>query len=234
MSSANSCVTGAPPTMICTSSRRSASMNASIVLPMLGMVVVSSADMPISGASFSSTASMNSSAEVSTPKSITSKPPRSSMMHRFLPMSCRSPLTVPITTVPCDGTPDSDRIGSMCAMPAFMARAHASTSGTKMMFSRNLMPTIPMPAIRPSSMISTAVMPPSSACLVSSSTSSSSPSMRAAEISCIAGRARANISIMRSRSSGRSMNSSISSRINSLSMSSICAMGGSVRSCGAC
>ena len=30
----------------------------------------------------------------------------------------------------------------MCAMPAFMARAQASTSGTKMKFSRNLMPTM--------------------------------------------------------------------------------------------
>ncbi len=78
-------------------------------------------------------------------------------------MSCRSPLTVPITTLPIGSMPDADRIGSMCAIPAFMARAQASTSGTKMKFSRNLMPTMAMPAIRPSSMTSSAVCPSSSA-----------------------------------------------------------------------
>ena len=71
----------------------------------------------------------------------------------------------------------------MCAIPAFIARAQASTSGTKMMFSRNLMPTTAMPAMRPSSMTSSAVRPSSSACRVSSSTVSSSPSTSAAAMS---------------------------------------------------
>ena len=103
-------------------------------------------------------------------------------------MSCRSPLTVPITTLPTGSMPEAERIGSMCAMPAFIARAQASTSGTKMKFSRNLMPTTPMPAIRPSSMISSAVRPSSSAPRVSSSTVSSSPSISAAAISLQVGR----------------------------------------------
>ena len=138
---------------------------------MFGIVVVSSADMPMIGASCSSSAAMNSSSEVSTPRSTTSKPaPESIMMQRFLPISWRSPLTVPMMTVPMGSTPEADRIGSMWAMPAFIARAHASTSGTKMKFSRNLMPTMPMPAMSPSSMISSASVPCSSALTVSAST----------------------------------------------------------------
>ena len=85
-----------------------------MVFPMLGMVVVKRADIPISEASCSSMASMNSSAEVSTPRSITTNPaPRSIMMHRFLPMSWRSPLTVPMMTLPRGSTPEAERMGSM-------------------------------------------------------------------------------------------------------------------------
>ena len=79
-------------------------------------------------------------------------------------------MTVPMMTVSMGSTPAADRIGSIWAMPAFIARAHASTSGTKMKFSRNLMPTMPMPAISPSSMISSASMPSASALAVSAST----------------------------------------------------------------
>ena len=54
--------------------------------------------MPMIWASKSVTASANSSGEVSTPRSWTTQPaPRSIMMQRFLPMSWRSPLTVPMT-----------------------------------------------------------------------------------------------------------------------------------------
>ena len=52
----------------------------------------------------------------------------------------------------------------MWRMPAFMARAQARTSGTKMKFSLNLIPTMPIPAIKPSSMTSMASMPCSKAC----------------------------------------------------------------------
>ena len=54
-------------------------------------------------------------------------------------------------TVPTGSMPEADRIGSMCTMPAFMALAATSTSGTKMMLSRNLIPTIAMPDMSPSS-----------------------------------------------------------------------------------
>ena len=85
-------------------------------------------------------------------------------------MSCRSPLTVPMMTVPMGSTPAALRIGSIWAMPAFIARAQASTSGTKMKFSRNLIPTMPMPAMSPSSMISSASVPSASALTVNAST----------------------------------------------------------------
>ena len=62
------------------------------------------------------------------------------MMHRFLPMSWRSPLTVPMMTVPTGSIPDAERMGSMWAMPAFIARADISTSGTKMMLVPELDP----------------------------------------------------------------------------------------------
>ena len=58
----------------------------------------------------------------------------------------------------------------MWAMPAFMARAQARTSGTKMKFSRNLTPTMPMPAISPSSITSSASIPSSRAWAARAST----------------------------------------------------------------
>ena len=192
---------------------------------MFGMVVVSRADMPRIGARCSSSAAMNSFSEVSTPRSITSKPaPESIMMQRFFPMSCRSPFTVPMITVPAGSTPEAERIGSIWAIPAFMARAQASTSGTKMKFSRNLIPTMPIPAISASSMISRASVPSSSACAVSASTVSLSPSISAAAMSCIGGRIRAESATFRSISSGRSRNSSISARMRALAMSDGSAM----------
>ena len=163
---------------------------------------------------------MNSSSEVSTPRSCTTKPaPRNIMMHRFFPISCRSPLTVPITATPIGSIPEAERIGSICAMPAFIARAQARTSGTKIKFSRNFMPTIAMPAIKPLSMTSEASMLSARAWEVSSSTVSWLPSMRAAEMFCICSLAFTKRLMMRSISSGRSINSSISSRMNSLAMS---------------
>ena len=63
--------------------------------------------------------------------------------------------------------PEAERIGSICFIPAFIARAQASTSGTKIKFSRNLIPTMPIPAINPSSITSSASIPSSSASRVS-------------------------------------------------------------------
>ena len=71
-----------------------------------GMVTVSRAERQTMLASRSLTASANFSGATSTPRSITSKPPPSSMeATRFLPMSCRSPFTVPITTRPTGSAP---------------------------------------------------------------------------------------------------------------------------------
>ena len=54
-----------------------------------------------------------------------------------------SPLTVPITTLPTDSTPEADRMGRSISMPAFMALAASSTSGTKRMPSRKIYPHDP-------------------------------------------------------------------------------------------
>ena len=81
-------------------------------------------------------------------------------------------------TVPIGSMPAADSMGSMCAMPAFIALAATRTSGTKMMLSLNLMPTTAMPAIRPSSKIAFAVNPSSRAFWVRLSTSWCLPTMR--------------------------------------------------------
>ena len=68
---------------------------------MAGMVVVMSAEMPTMLAECSSTAATNFSGATSRPRLNTLKPaPSSIIATRFLPMSCRSPWAVPITTVP--------------------------------------------------------------------------------------------------------------------------------------
>jgi hypothetical protein len=68
---------------------------------MAGMVVVSKADRAMMRALFSFAAFTNWSLSTSTPKSTTSNPaPSIIMATRFFPMSCMSPLIVPITTVP--------------------------------------------------------------------------------------------------------------------------------------
>src|SRR5580693_297189 len=67
----------------------------------IGMVVVRNAEKPRMSGWCSRTASMNFSGDTCTPRSITSNPAPSNMMFtRFLPMSCTSPLTVPMTTLP--------------------------------------------------------------------------------------------------------------------------------------
>jgi len=64
--------------------------------------------------------------------SITSNPPPSSMeATMFLPISWRSPFTVPITTRPAGSAPLEVRCGRISASAAFMARAASSSSGTK-------------------------------------------------------------------------------------------------------
>ena len=144
---------------------------------MYPMVVVSKADMPRMSGWCSSRAPRNSSTSVLMPRSNTSKPaPSSIMATRFLPMSWMSPFTVPITTDPTGSAPVSASSGRRMAMPAFMALAASSTSGTNRMPSRKSMPTMRMPSTRASLRTLSADQPRPSRMLVPSAISSASPS----------------------------------------------------------
>jgi len=102
--------------------------------------------MPRMSGLCSSTALRNSSASVLIPRLITSKPaPSIIMATRFLPMSWMSPFTVAMTILPALGASVSTSSGRSTSMPAFMALAASSTSGTKRMPSRKSSPTIFMP-----------------------------------------------------------------------------------------
>ena len=61
-------------------------------------------------------------------------------------MSWMSPLTVPITILPMRGAPVAASSGRRIAMPAFIALADISTSGTNRMPSRKSTPTMRMPS----------------------------------------------------------------------------------------
>ena len=100
-------VMGAPPIITFTCWRNPAACRASMVIFMFGMVVVSRADIATRSAWYSRTAATNLSAETSVPRSTISKPaPSSIIATKFFPMSCRSPLTVPITTRPGELNPE--------------------------------------------------------------------------------------------------------------------------------
>ena len=96
-------------------------------------VVVMSAEMPTIWASCSFTAATNFSGATSRPRLITLNPaPSSIIATRFLPMSCRSPWAVPITTTPRFWPPPPACVmsGFSRSRPAYMARAESSTWGT--------------------------------------------------------------------------------------------------------
>ena len=96
------------------------------------MVVVSSAEMPITDAPDSTAVSTKRSAVTSLPTSMTSNPaPFSMIPTRFFPMSWRSPWAVPITTFPAVGIPSSIISGVIRSIPLCIARAAMSTSGRK-------------------------------------------------------------------------------------------------------
>ena len=64
------------------------------------------------------------------PQSTTSMPaPWAIILTRFLPISCRSPLTVPTRILPMGFTPAFTSSGFSSSMLAFMARAAIRTSG---------------------------------------------------------------------------------------------------------
>ena len=80
----------------------------------------------------SSIAAMNFSGGTCTPRSMTSKPaPSSMMLTRFLPMSCTSPLTVPITNLPTVSAPVSASSGRSRSSAPDIALPAISISGTK-------------------------------------------------------------------------------------------------------
>ena len=112
------------------------SFNASIV-------VVKSADAPtIFTSGFSSKASINFSAGTSTPKSITSNPALSSIIiTKFLPISCKSPATVPIIIFPAETALSPTNNGFKTSTPFCIARAATNISGTNISFFVNLSPT---------------------------------------------------------------------------------------------
>ncbi len=61
-------------------------------------------------------------------------------------MSWMSPFTVPMTILPCLGAPVSANSGLRMPIPAFIAFAASSTSGTKRMPSRKSIPTMRIPS----------------------------------------------------------------------------------------
>jgi 5-methyltetrahydrofolate--homocysteine methyltransferase len=149
---------------------------------------------------------LNCSGFVSTPKSCTTNPaPLNIMIHKFFPISCKSPFTVPIITIPAGGMSEAERIGSICTIPAFIALAEIRTSGTKIMLSLNFIPTIAIPAIKPSSITVLAANPELRAFEVNWSTSLSLPVIKAYAISCIKGSVFSYISCICFNSEGLAM-----------------------------
>ncbi|GAI71409.1 unnamed protein product [marine sediment metagenome] len=70
------------------------------------------------------------SAGISTPRSIIVYPPPSSIIPtKFLPISCKSPCTVPIIILPLVSAPDSESRGFIMSIAACIALAAISTSG---------------------------------------------------------------------------------------------------------
>src|ERR1017187_1818740 len=180
MASAYCCVTGAPPTMIFTFSRSPATWKASTVVFIDGIVTVSSAESATRFAWRAAAASMKRSGATSAPRSITSKPPPSSIdATRFFPMSCRSPLTVPITTRPTGSAPAAASNGRTIALDAFIARAESSISGTKSSSHSKRRPTSSMAGTRhPDTMVSGAT-PAAMAASVAAAAAFQSPSITA-------------------------------------------------------
>ncbi len=108
------------------SARRAATTS---VIPTI--VVVRSADTPTRLAPCSRAAATNASALTFVPRSTTAMlAPFHIIATRFLPMSWRSPLIVPMTAV-CSGRMSAaTRTGSSTAVASFIARALISISGT--------------------------------------------------------------------------------------------------------
>jgi len=102
----------------------------------------------------SSTFCVNISTLISTPRSITLNPaPSNIIITRFFPMSCISPLTVPIRIVPLSSISSSFRRGLIISKANFTVLAETSISGTNISFFENFSPITSIPAIRASFII---------------------------------------------------------------------------------
>src|SRR5436189_988408 len=140
--SAYSWVTGAPPTMTITCSRRPDLVSALMFALNIGMVVVRKAEKPTMSGWCSRTASTNFSGATCTPRSMTWNPaPSNMMLTRFLPMSCTSPLTVPMTLFPMVCAPVSASSGRRISSAPAIALPAMSISGTKKSPRSNRAPT---------------------------------------------------------------------------------------------
>ena len=118
------------------------------------------------------------------PRSMTSKPaPFSMIPTRFFPMSCRSPCTEPITTLPIVGIPSLTNNGLSKSIPAHIAFAARSTSGRKISWALYFLPIMSMPFMSPLSSMIFGDMFFSIACFVNINTFSLSPRCRYSEIS---------------------------------------------------
>ena len=158
---------------------------ASMVALMAGMVVVRSAEQhTMSVSSCSCRKLTNCSGATSTPRSATSKPLDSIIMRtRFLPMSCMSPFTVPMTALPSGSAPASARWGFSTSVPAAMARAATSISGTNTSPALNLSPITPMAGTSAPFRMASGSTPSASACSTSGATSFFFPRCTALEMS---------------------------------------------------
>ena len=117
-----------------------------MTFPISGTVALNSADRPRTSGSSSRTASTNLSAGTLTSRSVTSKPDASSReMTMFLPMSWRSPSTVPITTLPAASTWSTLKWGLMTSWASFKITPAIISSDRKYSPASNLSPMMVIP-----------------------------------------------------------------------------------------
>jgi hypothetical protein len=108
----------------------------------IGIVVVKNAENPTMSGECSSIAATNFSGATCTPRSITSNPAPSNMMFtKFFPMSCTSPLTVPIKNLPTVSAPVAANNGRNTSNAPDIARPAINISGTKKSPRSNRAPT---------------------------------------------------------------------------------------------
>ena len=162
--------------MTMTSSRSPALVSAFRFALNIGIVVVRKAEKPRMSGLCSMTALMNFSGETWTPRSITSNPAPSNMMFtRFLPMSCTSPLTVPMTILPMVSAPVSASSGRKMSSAPAIALPAISISGTKKSPRSNRAPTSSSAGISASYSSVSGPSPSLSPCVVSVKTSGPLP-----------------------------------------------------------